>query len=126
MADHTTDVAISLNNYNPGTVNDVICFNLSNIGDSVNVVFTTHKNHQFPTLTSTIFSGLTNVYLNEESYVLKVNKFVTLSDEIEMNFDILGHWLHQDSLRRMFNNTPNYMKDIHEDEEEPDKGTLPC
>lgn len=89
-------------------------------------VSTSHKNYQFPTDTCQIGTSNINIHTLTDTYTLKLNKFVTLESSVNLGFDILGHWLDEKSLRLLFDNTPNYMKDIHEDKELPPLEEPPC
>ena len=113
-------------NYQPGTLNAFWCFSVDVEEFDDKAFFTGYHNHQFPTRTTMICHTLQNISLRNENYTLKLNKFVTLRDNVELRFDVLGYWNDQAAMRRMFNDTPMYMRDMHEDDEEAPRGTDPC
>ena len=85
-----------------------------------------YLNYRFPVTThcahnKTVVSGLV-----ADSYALKTNKFLNFKDSQNIVFDVHGVWLEQSVIRNLFKNTPDYMKDYHEDDSKEVDESTPC
>lgn len=69
---------------------------------------------------SSVYSTVAN------SYAFKTDKFISFQDTQNIVFDVHGVWLEQSVIQNLFRNTPSFMKDYHEDEEQSFERETPC
>lgn len=74
--------------------------------------------YKFPTEDSCFISEANVIDNLRDVYNLKTDKYLSFTDSQPVAFDVLGIWLDQTVLKDMFNNTPMYMKEYEEDEEQ--------
>lgn len=87
---------------------------------------TSYTNNLFPTDVECYKATSNNTSNILQSYNAKTSAFVTLNETTTTSFDVIGTWENQESRKNIFNNSPNYLKDEHEDEETAVEETNIC